>query len=92
MNPLTKEQVEELQEQSIFTHPCVSRSELVELLRGYRRWLAEVEHHENELAKWRKIYDNYMADFGTPDIVSSKQINYHRARLAALQSELKGEG
>ncbi len=88
MNPLTKEQVEEIasyieQYDVNWTESCVSKNELVELLRGYRAWLAEVEYHEAELRSLHPVTQSCLCR----DTAKAAHFNiqYHRARLAALK-------
>lgn len=86
---LTKEQIEELE--TYAPHLCGDlpdwfNSTYPELLRGYRAWLAEVEHHEAELLmcaakiiSWGKKRNRALAEH------FEQNANYHRARLSALQ-------
>ncbi len=98
MNPLTKEQVDWLDEYvdelyKFTTMKEETRDRFKEATRGYRAWLAEVEHHKaeekeciNRAARWRAKRNGAASDS------CEFKANYHRARLAALQAELKGEG
>ncbi len=84
MNPLTKEQLDALQEGASNGLCSVKGPLLSELLRGYRAYLEAIQHHESELVE--ALAEQYHHEIGFDAVV-----NYHRARLAALQAELKGE-
>lgn len=80
---LTKENITEIAEhmeqmkRDDWAVSPVGKDELAELLRGYKKYLAEVEEHEKSI----KFLHNIGADGGPAE-------EYHISRLAAL----KGEG
>lgn len=96
MNPLTKEQVEELEQslvkcKSNTVQIRFSKAKAIELLRGYRAYLAmrQIEVDGGELPE--RVYIK-LPCWGMTVKCTLGEAFDNAQRLAALQAELKGEG